>query len=1005
MLTRTASRPLGPLVAGVLLAVAVPSRSARADGGLGYFKNYFVTGDYVTAAVGLQRTGVNGFATGNINIAGIPDGAEVVAAYLYWQTISSSGAPDPSAIRGAKFKGNDISKIAILLDKAGTAACWSNGGGTGQNNGSRATWSYRADVLRFFPRLRPNTAGGAVTVVVNGSHSVTLADMGPSNQLPSTLGAALVIVYRISGYDPKTNYTTARMPLRSIVLFDGGITVDNHTPLFQIPLEGFFEADRTSPQARLTLLAADGQSNKSERVQIRSTSSSSDNRLVATNPFVANTGFEAVTFQNVALEPGAMKATVTIDPGKKGTFDCLSFPATVLSTNVQDRDGDGLLDVWESKAEWSNKPARLASVYPSWPLADPTGAPLPDLGAMGANPDAQDVFVQIDYLTGADHSHLPAKTALQAVATALHNAAPRPSFACAGQCPINVHFDVGGNYAPASPPSPASCSTPGTWTTDCAIVPAALAKGGNAITEVLCGANGTTPSGEACAFPGFPGVVGWKNGFRAYRDAAIDRSQGGSACGANGGPGCEPRLPRTRKDIFHYALFAHALGYGSPTNPLIPRKTSGISDSSGGDFMVTLGLWDNQTGTTFVQGSTLLHELGHNLGLKHGGVVRSGLIEANCKPNYQSVMNYLFQVRGLLLPGGSPIIDLSRQELPSLSESALSESSGFGTPTTYLPSWYAPKGANTIDGVLGTSPAGRFCDGTPVPTGGPNYVRIDGNSTAGSPLDWNGDGVIGPNDSQDANFDATQPETFGGANDFATMDLRQVGARRAVGSKSMSSTVIDPATGLPAGGGLSLDTGFGDLGFGDLGFGDLGFGDLGFGDLGFGDLGFGDLGFGDLGFGDLGIPFDEALGPGDLNFETAITTSGGGAPNGLTAAVQTTTSTSSKGRRGDDCNVSAGVLLSWNAPNVGSPVSYKVYRIRGSAVTPATLAKRVLVATVPGTTTSFTDTSKLGDGDHDADDVFTWFVVATLPQPGCTPTQGTSCTQQSSPSNFVTLTL
>src|SRR5262249_20588114 len=159
-------------------------------------------------------------------------------------------------------------------------------------------------------------------------------------------------------------------------------------------------------------------------------------------------------------------------------------------------------------------------------------------------------------------------------------------------------------------------------------------------------------------------------------------------------------------------------------------------------------------GTSFVQGATLLHELGHNLGLKHGGVVRSGAIEANCKPNYQSVMNYLFQVHGLLLPSGSPTIDLSRQELPSLAESNLSESGGLGVPTTYLPSWYAPSGANTISGVLGTSPAARFCDGTPVPTpGGPSYVRIDGNSLAGSPLDWNGDGVIGPNDSQDANFD------------------------------------------------------------------------------------------------------------------------------------------------------------------------------------------------------------------------------------------------------------
>ena len=222
--------------------------------------------------------------------------------------------------------------------------------------------------------------------------------------------------------------------------------------------------------------------------------------------------------------------------------------------------------------------------------------------------------------------------------------------------------------------------------------------------------------------------------------------------------------------------------------------------------------------------------------------------------------------------------------------------------------------------------------------------------------------------------------------------------------------MIDPEHGVapvppaPAvGGGLSLDTGFGDLGFGDLGFGDLGFGDLGFGDLGFGDLGFGDLGFGDLGFGDLGIPFDEALGPGDLTLETAVSTGGGGAPSGLTAVRSRI---APEGRRHDatgisrhrhDCDDDGGVLLSWSAPNVGSPISFQVYRIRGARVTPASLAKRVLVATVPGNVTTFTDTSKLGDGDHDADDVFTWFVVATSAKPGCTPTQGYSCTLAEQP--------
>src|SRR5215472_7416388 len=196
------------LAATVLLVP--PMASAQQN--LQYFKNYFVTGDYVVASVGLQHTGVNGLATGTIAIdpAQLPAGAEVVAAYLYWQTISSSGAPDPSALAGAKFKKNDISASAVLLSPAGSAPCWSSGGATGSSNGSKATWSYRADVLPFFPRIRPADPSQPVQVQVTGSHEVTLPDMGTSNQLPSTLGAALVLVYRVSGYDPATNYQAPR---------------------------------------------------------------------------------------------------------------------------------------------------------------------------------------------------------------------------------------------------------------------------------------------------------------------------------------------------------------------------------------------------------------------------------------------------------------------------------------------------------------------------------------------------------------------------------------------------------------------------------------------------------------------------------------------------------------------------------------------------------------------------------------------------------------------------
>jgi len=958
---------------GALLTLCVIVTPLATAQELTPFKNYLVTGDYVAAGVGLRGRGVNGFATGDITIEEgvganrIPAGAEVVAAYLYWQTITTRAAPvnpEPAAA-GARFDGYDLSQIAVRLG-AGTAPCWSDGGSTGASNGSKVTASFRADVLRFFPRRRPATPDQPVTVQVAGTHTVTLPDQGNSNQLPSTLGAGLVVVYRVPGY-AAPDYRTPKQPSRYVVLYDGGYTLNNDQRQLALTLEGFYEASRTAPAARMTQLVADGQANKTERVQIRSTTSPADNTVVAVNPFRADTGFEAVTFEGLPLENGAMKATLTVDGGGSGSFDCLSWSSVVMSTEVQDLEGDGLLDVWEARSEWATKPNRLSSVYAAWPLADPEGNPLPNLELMGANPRIQDVFVQVDYMTGPSHSHLPSRTALQSVATAFRNAAPRPSLvakglctenAAPGQCPINIHFDVGTSYQP-----PASCAT---WTPDCAFVPSNVAKGGNAIPEVAC-------TDASCAFPGMGGVVRWKTGLRAFRDATV-----------NG----EPRFARSRKDTFRYGLFAHALGIPSLTNPRVPRKTSGIADSFGADFAVTLGLWDNQTGTAPVQAATLMHELGHTFGLGHGGIVPSNQVEPNCKPNYQSVMNYLFQVRGLLTWQGQPTLDYSRQQLSPLSETSLSEPIGLGVRAEYLPRWYAPSSTSFIDRALNTSPATRRCDGTPITDPlAIGYVRVDADTRSGVALDWNADGTIQNTWSQDVNFDGKPGQALAGANDYWTMDLRQVGARRAVGSESLHESVVDRITGESVGGGLSLDTGYGDLGYGDLGYGDLGYGDLGYGDLGYGDLGYGDLGYGDLGYGDLGygdlgVPADvddplAAL--GDLNLETAGALAN--APSGLVG-------TRLKGK--------AGIKLDWLAPTVGNVVAYQIYRVVGTGVTPANFAQRVLVANIGGGITSLTDATLLKNNT-----AYTYFVVATLaPLPDC----GTSCSNlQSGVSNFVTV--
>src|SRR5262249_23072602 len=160
----------------------------------------------------------------------------------------------------------------------GSAPCWSGGGATG-NGGSKSTWSFRADVQRFFPRVRPANPNDPVQVKVTGSHTVTLPDMGGSNQLPSTLGAGLVIVYRVPGYAPAPAYQKPRIPLRAVVLYAGGFTMNTQSRQMQVTLQGFYEASRISPFARMTHLVADGQAKKTERVQITSTASSADNRV------------------------------------------------------------------------------------------------------------------------------------------------------------------------------------------------------------------------------------------------------------------------------------------------------------------------------------------------------------------------------------------------------------------------------------------------------------------------------------------------------------------------------------------------------------------------------------------------------------------------------------------------------------------------------------------------------------------------------------------------------
>ncbi len=924
---------------GLLIAASQPADAQ--PGPLTFFKNYFLTGDYAVGGVGLRGQGLNGLASGSIVIEGVPGDADVVAAFLYWQVVTTTSAGPDSGSLGVTFRGHPLRSadgpFAKVLSNQGTAPCWASGGSTGTSGGSKATYTYRADVLRY---LAVDSGTGKLSV--NGTHVVAIPDSGSSgNATPLALGASLVVVYRQSS-----------LPLSAIVLYDGGFTLGNNTSQLFQTIGGFYQPANPAV-ARLTHIVGSGQMNKAETLLFGAGNATP--APIAASPFG---GFAGDSWDNptFTVNLGSAPDTVTqVTTGVSPSADCLTWGAIVFKTEVKDTDRDGLLDIWESS---------------STPLLDPRGRALPNLKAMGADPFTRDLFVQVDYMKTDGHSHLPGHEALRLVGDAFANA---PT----GR--INVHFDVGSQYPSGS-------------ADQYIIRGAGLSRGGQALDEsVTQCTRGPQDPPWACQFSEYPGTVGWKSGFRFLRDEVFSVTPTPPAttpptaiedyCDLPGYT-CEQRFDRARKDIFRYALFAHALGLPKSEQPCldgagaavppdattgrcdaplrdnpdfhVPRTNTGIGDFPGADVLITLGGFSDHDGqpigTPFMQASTLMHELGHTMERRHGGEA----FEPNCKPTYLSVMNYLYQLRGLLDDNGRPHLDFSGSVYGA---QPIDETSLWDRPMglPYRIGWYAPLAGSVFAGRA--TPALRHCDGSDLLASDVPMVRIDARSAA-SVIDWNANG--NPADTGfalDVNFNGrldggAQPALVG-SNDWEHIRLDQIGARRTTGGMY----VVDAAGHLLVGP-LSLDSGRGDLGRGDLGRGDLGRGDLGGGDL------------------FVGNPYQE----GELDAETAGDLART-PPLAFTACVI-----------GVDCPSGTplhAVSLGWAAPHVGGVQKHEVYRVAGDTLLPG--ASWTSVGTLDAVSGqldySLVDTSQLVNGA-----TYTYFAVARY-------ADGV----QSDPSNLVTI--
>jgi hypothetical protein len=137
---------------------------------------------------------------------------------------------------------------------------------------------------------------------------------------------------------------------------------------------------------------------------------------------------------------------------------------------------------------------------------------------------------------------------------------------------------------------------------------------------------------------------------------------------------------QAKKMTYRYCLFADKLSING-IDPKCPGVAEGLVCD---DFILAFGAFYDGVGVRKDQAAVFMHELGHALGLDHGGNT-----SVNYKPNYLSIMNYAFQFDRLM---PTRPLDFSYGNCIDLDESNLDEYKGIGQAKATV--WKGPN--NTI---------------------------------------------------------------------------------------------------------------------------------------------------------------------------------------------------------------------------------------------------------------------------------------------------------------------
>jgi len=262
---------------------------------------------------------------------------------------------------------------------------------------------------------------------------------------------------------------------------------------------------------------------------------------------------------------------------------------------------------------------------------------------------------------------------------------------------------------------------------------------------------------------------------------------------------CENLLD-ARQLGYHYLISAHntssgSLGWApSPGSAIAVFATKQSADDTAIERARFTSMRDSLADTSiqgekeWLQAVTVMHELGHNLNLHHGGND-----DVNGKPNYLSVMNYPIAHdrigRAVSVPGvqdGTFVkvnadLDYSRESIGPLDESALDESAGID----------GPSGERAVFVANGSDAA--FMTRHVVPTSGG--------------IDWNRNGRVGATVTLDVNDD-DDVTTLTGYEDWPNLEYnfreskwdRRVGLRDTVSDLNRKWTVaryLDAGLGGP----------------------------------------------------------------------------------------------------------------------------------------------------------------------------------------------------------------